>query len=73
MQPWLDFAEATITRVLDPTGLLKVVPARELAYAAVTFYLGVNLLANLDPKGGELDALFARGAELAPLFASVFS
>jgi AcrR family transcriptional regulator len=71
MVPWLAFAEETISRIAAPLGLDEIVPPRELASAALTFYLGVNLLTNLDPESGELDALFARGAELAPLLGSL--
>lgn len=71
MVPWLAFGEETISRIAAPLGLDEIVPPRELASAALTFYLGVNLLTNLDPESGELDALFARGAELAPLLESL--
>jgi AcrR family transcriptional regulator len=64
MEPWVEFAEETLARVLPP-GL----PAAELAYAAVTFYLGVNLLTHLDEKHARTDALFERAGELAPLLA----
>lgn len=73
MVPWLAFGEETISRIAAPLGLDEIVPPRELASAALTFYLGVNLLTNLDPESGELDALFARGAELAPLLESLLS
>ena len=67
MEPWIAFAEETLERVLPP-GL----PVQELAYAAVTFYVGVNVLAHLDGDAKRTDALFNRAAELAPLLASVF-
>src|SRR5919204_4076897 len=62
MEPWVAFAEETLARVLPP-GL----PVPELAYAVVTFYLGVNLLTHLDPDDPRADALFRAGRELAPL------
>jgi AcrR family transcriptional regulator len=62
MEPWIDLAEETLRRVL-PAEL----PARDAAYAAVVFYLGVNLMAHLDPEHERTDALFARARELAPL------
>jgi AcrR family transcriptional regulator len=66
MEPWVAFAAETLARVL-PAGL----PARELAYGAVTFYLGVNLMTHLDPEAARTDALFARARELAPLLAEL--
>jgi hypothetical protein len=41
------------------------VPPAELAYAVVTFYLGVNLLTHLD-ESRRIDAVFGRLEELFP-------
>jgi AcrR family transcriptional regulator len=66
MEPWIEFAEEAIATVLRGTPLENALPTRELAYAAVTFYLGVNLLTNLDPEPRRADLLFERLTELAP-------
>jgi AcrR family transcriptional regulator len=61
MEPWLELAEEALTKALADLGLDDTpVPKRELAYAIVTFYLGVNLLGHLDPGGTRTDALFAQ-------------
>lgn len=62
MEPWLALAEATITRLLPP-----FVPAADLAYAALSFYLGVNLLSTLDPDDRRLEALLGHATTLTPL------
>jgi AcrR family transcriptional regulator len=61
-EPWLELAEETLARVLPPA-----IPARELAYAVVTFYFGLNLLAHLDPADRRAEALFGQAAAVAPL------
>lgn len=66
MEPWLEFARGTIERAVAGTPLGAVVPVDEAASAVITFYLGVNLLSNLD-GGGRTDALFAHLDTLAPL------
>lgn len=66
MEPWLAFAEETISRALAGTPLEGLVPVDEAASTITTFYLGVNLLSNLD-GGTRTDALFERLASLAPL------
>jgi AcrR family transcriptional regulator len=66
MEPWLAFARETIERALAGTPLAGLVPVDEAASAVITFYLGVNLLSNLD-GGARTDALFARLDTLAPL------
>ena len=71
MEPWIDLAEEAVAKAVGGTGLEGVLPARELAYALVTFYLGVNLLTHLDPEHARTDALFERLAELAPLLSAL--
>lgn len=69
MDPWIDLAEEAVALVIDRIDAPELVPARELAYAFVTFYLGVNLLSQLDKDGTRTDALFGRLRALAPMLA----
>jgi AcrR family transcriptional regulator len=62
MVPWVALAEATFERLLPP-GL----PARDIAYGTVVWYLGVNLVTHLNPEGARIDSLFERGREWTPL------
>jgi AcrR family transcriptional regulator len=64
IEPWVELAEQTFDRVLPP-GL----PTADLAYGTVVWYLGANLITQLDPGGRRTDALFKRGREWAPLVA----
>ena len=66
MEPWLELTERTIARMLPP-----FVPAADLAYAALSFYLGVNLLSTLDPDDRRLDALLEHAEALTPLLALI--
>jgi AcrR family transcriptional regulator len=65
MEPWIALAEEALRKARLP----EVVPLRDLAYAVVTFYLGVNLLTHLDEDRTRTDALFAHAPALAKLFA----
>jgi AcrR family transcriptional regulator len=67
MEPWIDLAEEGIGKVLARLDVPELLSVRELAYAFVTFYLGVNLLTHLDEDRTRTDALFARLTTLAPL------
>jgi AcrR family transcriptional regulator len=71
LEPWIDLAEDGLAKVLDRIDVPELVPVRELAYAFVTFYLGVNLLTHLDEDRARTDALFARLGSLAPLLAGL--
>jgi AcrR family transcriptional regulator len=67
MEPWIAFCEDAIGRALDGTPVAGLVPVRDLAYALMTFYLGVNLLTHLDADSSRTDALFERVTEIAPV------
>jgi AcrR family transcriptional regulator len=68
MQPWLELAEATVADVLRGSPLAELASARDLALAAVTFYLGANLLTHLVPSQADVTRLLEAAQRLAPLF-----
>jgi AcrR family transcriptional regulator len=70
MEPWIELAEEALTKALAGTPAAERVPVRDLAYAIVTFYLGVNLLTHLDAKHVRADAVFAQLEALAPFMAA---
>lgn len=71
MEPWVQFAEAAIGRVLRNTPMGQVLPVRDLAFAVVALYLGVELVTHLDRDRSRAESLFAvagmAGSLLAPL------
>ena len=67
MQPWIDLAEESIARVLEGTPLAAVADAKELASAAVVFYLGANLFTRLVPERDPFEPLLATAERAAGL------
>jgi hypothetical protein len=67
MEPWIELCEEALRKALDATPASEVVPLRDLAYAVVTFYLGLNLLTHLDADRERTEAVVARLQGLAPL------
>ncbi|MGI8333980.1 TetR/AcrR family transcriptional regulator [Actinomadura scrupuli] len=65
-EPWIDFVEQTLDRVIGGSPLAKLMPPRDLAYAAITFYLGVNMFTHLDADRTRTEALFGMAARVAP-------
>jgi AcrR family transcriptional regulator len=59
VQPWVEFAEAAVRRLLDGTPLERLLPAREVARAVVALYLGLEMLTHLDRDRAQVDALFS--------------
>jgi AcrR family transcriptional regulator len=67
MEPWLEVTEEAAARAFAGTGLGVLVTPRQLAFAAITFYLGANLLTLLVPEQEEVQDLLETGRRLAPL------
>ncbi|NKY98349.1 TetR/AcrR family transcriptional regulator [Nocardiopsis alborubida] len=65
-EPWIAFIEQEWNRVLGGSALGKLLPAREVAYGAITFYLGVNLFSVLDEDHSRTEAVFDLARGLAP-------
>jgi len=66
LRPWVDFAEHSIAKVTRDTVLETLVPARDAAVGVVAFYLGIDLLHQLDPSESPADRLFDHASRLAP-------
>ncbi|MFD6096780.1 TetR family transcriptional regulator [Nocardiopsis flavescens] len=65
-EPWVAFIEEEWERVLGGSPLARLLPAREVAYGAITFYLGVNLFSVLDEDHSRTEAVLELGGRLAP-------
>ena len=65
-QPWIDFIAGEWDRVLGGSPLARLLPAREVAYAAIAFYLGVNLFSVLDEDHSRTEGVFDLAGALAP-------
>ncbi|MDP8969154.1 MAG: TetR/AcrR family transcriptional regulator [Actinomycetota bacterium] len=67
LEPWIDFARTALARVLSGTPLEALMPGRDLAFAVVAFYLGADLLTELEGDRSRVERLFASASRLAPL------
>jgi AcrR family transcriptional regulator len=65
-EPWLEFVESTLDDVLGDSPIAGLLPTRDLAYALVSLYLGLNLMTHLEADRSRIDALFALAERLAP-------
>ncbi len=66
-EPWLDFVEGAIRKGLGDNPLLQLVPPREIAYSVLCFYLGVNVMTQLEPESKRVDGLFDLANQFAPV------
>ncbi len=68
VEPWIAFVERALERVAGDNPLLQVVPRRDVAYAVVCFYLGVNVMTHLHDDA-RVEDLFDLAGALAPALA----
>ncbi len=66
-EPWLDFVEGAIRKAAGDSPLLQLLPPREIAYGIICFYLGVNLMTQLDRDNKRIEAVFDLASRVAPL------
>jgi AcrR family transcriptional regulator len=71
-RPWEEFVESAIKKAAGDNPLLQLVPTRDLAYGIICFYLGVNLMTQLDEDNARIESLFEVANRLAPLVAPLF-
>jgi AcrR family transcriptional regulator len=71
-EPWLDFVEGAVRKAGGDSPLMQLLPPREIAYAILCFYLGVNLMTQLDADTSRVEALFELANRLAPTISPLF-
>ena len=68
LEPWVSLAEESIARIVGPSPLAAIADPREIALAAVTFYLGANLLTELSGDDEATQAMLGSAERVALLF-----
>ena len=58
LSEWSDMVTQSINRVLGDTPIANLVPAEQLGQGISALFLGIELLADLDPENADVDALF---------------
>jgi AcrR family transcriptional regulator len=58
MEPWIDFAERAVNKAVEGTPFAGLLPARDIAFAVVAFYIGADLLTVLDGDRARVERLF---------------
>ncbi|CAM3689138.1 TetR/AcrR family transcriptional regulator [Nocardiopsis rhodophaea] len=65
-EPWIAFVEEHYERVVGGSPLARLLPAREVAYGAITYYMGANFFSVLDEDRSRTEAVFDLAARVAP-------
>lgn len=67
IKPWLEMVEAKVSSVIEGFPLSPAVPARDVAFAIVALYLGLDMLSHLDQDRAPAESLLELGLRLAPV------
>ena len=73
IEPWVDLAERLIQRLTAGTNIDGVLPTRDIAWALVALYMGMEMLTNLDQDGSRAERLMEMFTRLAPLLDPVIA
>lgn len=67
LEPWLDMVEGKVRGLVAGSVLESIVPARDLAFAIIALYLGIDMLSHLDGDRTRAESLLDLGVRMAPL------
>lgn len=67
IEPWIELVEGKLTELVAGSGLAAIVPARDVAFAIVAVYLGVDMLSHNEDDSAAAAALLALGIRYAPI------
>jgi AcrR family transcriptional regulator len=66
-EPWLNFVEEVMGRAFKDSPFEGLLPTRDVAYALIALYMGVNLLTHLDEDRRRIDSLFVVAKKMATM------
>ena len=68
MDPWVDLVQEAVTEVVAGTPLAAAAPSGDVAFALASLFLGMELMAGLDPDRDRVSSLFTSLDTVATLF-----
>ncbi len=71
VQPWIELVAGKAQALLAGSPFAAMLPARELAFAIVALYLGVDMLSQLEGEHARAESLLALGERYAPLLGAL--
>ena len=71
LQPWIDMVERKVRALLAGSLYESIVPPRDVAFAIVALYLGIDMLSQLEGDHARAESLLDLGVRYAPLAAAL--
>lgn len=72
VDPWIAFAEGAIARTVAGTPFEDILPTRDLAFAVVAFYIGIELVTALQNDRSRVEDLFGMIERFMPLIDAAY-
>jgi AcrR family transcriptional regulator len=69
LQPWIDMVERKLRELLAGSLFESMVPPRDVAFAIIALYLGIDMLGHLEGNHARAESLLDLGVRNAPLAA----
>jgi AcrR family transcriptional regulator len=67
LQPWVEMVEGKVRALVAGSLFESIVPPRDLAFAIIALYLGIDMLSHLDGDRARAESLLDLGIRAAPL------
>lgn len=67
IQPWLEMVENKVQALIAGSLFEPLIPSRDIAFAIVALYLGIDMLSHLDQDRTRAESLLKLGVRIAPL------
>jgi AcrR family transcriptional regulator len=67
IEPWIALVQDKLTELLADSVFEAIVPPRDIAFAIVALYLGIDMLSQLDQDRAAAESLLDLGVRYAPL------
>jgi hypothetical protein len=71
LQPWVEMVERKARELLAGSLLEAIIPPREVAFAIIALYLGIDMLSHLQGDHARAESLLDLGVRYAPLAAAL--
>ena len=73
MTPWMDLVKEALVRVLRGSSITSLIDPDDATSAVASLFIGMELMALLDPNRDRPDALFVSVSRIAPLIDSLLA
>ena len=67
LEPWVSMVEEKLRELVAGSPLQAIVPARDVAFAIIALYLGIDMVSHLEGNDERAASLLDLGVRLAPL------